>query len=221
MLIVPDARGHGRSARGQGETSIKQLASDVLQIMDTLNIEAAGFAGCSLGSSVGMYLGAQAPTRFEWLVLANAPARIPLPKETFEQGIADARAGAFPEMARGMIGNWLANATKAARPELADVLLEQMLQTEGDGFADAFAALRDSDRTGDLGMITAPALVITGEADHAFPPAAAQEMAAGIPGAHAAVIARAGHLAPAEQPERFAELIRDFVRGIPAAGNHR
>lgn len=216
-IVVPDARGHGHSARGDGETSIDQLADDIVAVLDSLGIERAGFVGCSMGSMVGMRLGAKHPERFEWLILANAPARIPLPPEMFDRGIAAARAGDFPNMARGMLSRWLAPGTEAERPGWFATLLEEMIEVDGDGFADVFAALRDSDRNDDLARIGVPALVVTGEFDEAFPPATAATMADAIPAAEVAVVARAGHLAPVEQPDAFAELVLGS-RKIPIHG---
>lgn len=207
-IILPDARGHGRSARGRGETSIDQLAEDIVSLLDAAGVDRAGYAGCSLGSAVGMRLGAAYPDRFAWLVLANAPARIMLPRERFDEGIAAARAGDFPRMARGMLSRWLVPGTEAERPELFAALLAQMTRADGDGFADAFAALRDSDRNGDLGHIRAPTLVITGEHDDAFPPDAAFAMAQAMGGGRVTVVPAAGHLVPVEQPGAFAELVR-------------
>jgi 3-oxoadipate enol-lactonase len=218
MLIVPDARGHGGSECGSGETSIAQLASDVLRILDMRSLEKVGLIGCSLGSTVGMYLGAHASSRFDWLILANAPAKIPLPVEAFDQAIAGARAGALPHMARDMLGRWLADATKAVNPDLLEILLNQMLETDGHGFANAFAALRNSDRNADLSLIEPPALVVTGEADHSFPPEAAQSMGNMIRGAQTAIILNAGHLAPAEQPRQFADAIERFLQNTATRG---
>lgn len=206
-LILPDARGHGRSARGHGETGVDQLAEDIVSLLDAAGVHRAGYVGCSLGSAVGMRLGAAYPDRFAWLVLANAPPRIRLPRERFDEGIAAARAGGFPGMARGMLSRWLVPGTEAERPDLFAALLAQMTQTDGDGFADVFAALRDSDRNGDLGHIRAPTLVVTGEFDEAFPSDAASAMAEAIAEARAIVVPAAGHLAPAEQPGTFADLV--------------
>lgn len=102
-MILPDARGHGASGRGQGETSIERLAQDVVEVMDALGVDSAGFAGCSMGGAVGMYLAASCPDRFAWFVFANAPARIALPRETFETGINAARTGGYGALVRGMM----------------------------------------------------------------------------------------------------------------------
>lgn len=210
-LVTPDARGHGGSARGTSEASISRLADDVIAVMDALHVEKAGFVGCSMGGMVGMHLAAAHPERINWLVLANAPARIPLPRELFDQRIAAARSGGYPELARGMLARWISPGAEAARPDWYAARLEEMLQTEGDGFADAFAALRDYDGDADLPRISAPALIVTGAFDGGFPPDAAAGVAAKIPGGEVAVIAGTGHLAPVESPHAFSDLVIAFA----------
>jgi 3-oxoadipate enol-lactonase len=71
------------------------------------------------------------------------------------------------------------------------------------------------DVTPDCARITAPTLVVTGEADldHVVPVAGSSEYARLIPNARTAVIARTGHLGTITRPEAFAALVRAFVRG--------
>jgi 3-oxoadipate enol-lactonase len=215
-LVIPDARGHGTSARGAGETSIDQLARDILSVMDALGIAKAGYVGCSMGSMVGMRLGAMRPERFNWLVLANAPARINLSRDVFDQRIAQARNGGFAHMAPAILARWLAPDTAGMRPDWFAARLDEMMATCGDGFADAFAALRDSDRSADLCEIGVPALVVTGAFDDSFPPEAAAALAQSIDGGQVSVVPRAGHLVPLEQPDVVATLVHN-LQATPAA----
>ena len=209
-LLIPDARGHGGSARGAGETSIEQLADDLLAIMEGRGVGAATVIGCSLGSATAMHFGAAHAERTTGLVLANAPARIPLPRERFDAMIAAARSGGYAELARGMLTRWLAPGAAAARPDWFADQEAAITRTDGDGFADAFAALRDSDRGDDLARIHLPLLVVTGEYDQAFDPAAAAAMARGVSDGECSVIGCAGHLAPLEQPDEFAARVHEF-----------
>lgn len=212
-LILPDARGHGASARGPGETRIERLADDVLEILDTLGIERAAVAGCSMGSATAMRLGAAEPGRIEWLILANAPARIPLPREQFDAVIAQARGRAYESLAQGMIARWIAPQTAQDRPEWVAARLAEMVETDADGFADAYAALRDSDRNADLAQIEQPTLVVAGELD-SFSPDQARSMASLLTNGRAVSVPDAAHLVPLEQPVAFANLLSSFAKEL-------
>jgi abhydrolase domain-containing protein 14 len=60
-----------------------------------------------------------------------------------------------------------------------------------------------------------PALVIWGERDRVFPVSQAKPLAAGFRSAEVVILAGARHPAYLDQPERFHQLLIDFVRGLP------
>src|SRR5687768_3319321 len=61
--VVIDSRGHGRSTRDARPFSYELMASDVLAVMDTLQIERAGLIGWSDGACTALILTDQAPKR--------------------------------------------------------------------------------------------------------------------------------------------------------------
>ena len=67
------------------------------------------------------------------------------------------------------------------------------------------------DRRGDLGKISVPTLVLVGEDDVITPPAVAKSLAEAIPGARLEVIAKAGHMAPYENPSVANAVILRFL----------
>ena len=62
-----------------------------------------------------------------------------------------------------------------------------------------------------LHRIRVPALVVAGEADGITAPAYGRAFAGLIPNARFAVIPEAGHLPHIEQPERFMQILDDFL----------
>lgn len=75
-----------------------------------------------------------------------------------------------------------------------------------------WAALPGYDLRPLLGGVTAPVLVIYGEADP-VPRAAAEAWASGYPNARLLVIRRAGHLSHVEQPSAYFSALDAFLRG--------
>jgi pimeloyl-ACP methyl ester carboxylesterase len=61
--IVIDSRGHGRSMRDDRPYSYELMASDVLAVMDTLQIDKAAFVGWSDGACTALVLADKAPER--------------------------------------------------------------------------------------------------------------------------------------------------------------
>ncbi|MCS5732994.1 alpha/beta fold hydrolase [Herbiconiux daphne] len=75
-VITLDLRGHGRSDKphSAGSYAMHLFAADVLAVLDALEIEAAHYAGYSLGGRVGFSLAAAHPGRLRSFVsLAGAP----------------------------------------------------------------------------------------------------------------------------------------------------
>ena len=67
-----------------------------------------------------------------------------------------------------------------------------------------------------LGEITVPTLVIVGELDEETPPAYSEELHAAIAGSRLEIISAVGHISPAEAPEHFNALVREFLGSLPA-----
>ena len=66
---------------------------------------------------------------------------------------------------------------------------------------------------GKLELISAPTVVVAGEADHVVPATAARDLARQIPSGELVLLPRAGHLLPQMQSGRLAEIIVQTVRG--------
>ncbi len=64
---------------------------------------------------------------------------------------------------------------------------------------------------GEIGGITVPTLVVVGADDRATPPAHAQRIAAGIPGAAMAIVPDCGHSSTLEQPAAITGLLSEFL----------
>ncbi|PYU28631.1 MAG: 3-oxoadipate enol-lactonase, partial [Acidobacteria bacterium] len=67
-ILRYDTRGHGLSGVAPGPYTQEQLGSDILALMDAIEIPRAHFCGLSMGGQVGIWLGANAPQRFARLV---------------------------------------------------------------------------------------------------------------------------------------------------------
>jgi len=63
QVIVIDSRGHGRSSRGAQPYGYELMASDVLGVMDKLNLHKAAIVGWSDGAIIGLSLAMSHPDR--------------------------------------------------------------------------------------------------------------------------------------------------------------
>lgn len=204
-VIVSDKRGHGLST-GVTPFSIDDLASDVLALADHLGLKRVAVVGLSIGGLIAQTLALKTPDRVAALVLTNTAARIGT-AESWHARIAAVETFGLRAIAEGVLARWFTPAFRAARPDELAAWRRMLLATPADGYAAACAALAEADLTAHVGAIKSPALVLAGDADEATPPDLVQATALAIPGANFALIPDCGHIPPAEQPARFADLV--------------
>jgi non-heme chloroperoxidase len=71
-VIAPDFRGHGASDKPVGGYQITELAADVLELMDALELRSAIIVGHSMGSFVAQAIAEHAPQRVAALALIGS-----------------------------------------------------------------------------------------------------------------------------------------------------
>jgi pimeloyl-ACP methyl ester carboxylesterase len=160
-------------------------------------------AGISMGGYLAFEIWRRAPERVRGLALVDTQARPDSPEATGRRrdAVALAQSGKFRQV--------LLNAFPlTVHPDhvnsaaLSDLNLRMSLANGVNAYANhQQAIITRPDSRPDLATITVPTTIIVGEGDRLTPPELSREMAALIPGATLEMIAQAGHLALAEQPE--------------------
>ena len=72
QCVVIDERGHGRSDKPQQGYAIKEMAADVITVLDALKIAKAVFVGNSIGGMITMQLNLDAPDRVAGNVIVSS-----------------------------------------------------------------------------------------------------------------------------------------------------
>ena len=212
-VVLLDNRGIGASDAPPGPYTVAEMAGDVLRVMDEAGLERAHVVGTSLGGMIAQELALSSPERVEKLVLVCAtpggPHAAPMPEVTVTL-LAEA-PGLEPFVAlRRFVENALA-------PDPPDETVERILahrlataQSPAAWMAQA-AAGAAFDAWDRLPELAAPTLVVHGTADVVVAPANAQLLAERIPGADIEWFEGCGHLLFWEEPERFVEVVGEFL----------
>ena len=207
-----DHRGHGRSPVGPGTYAIPDLAIDVLELLDRLEIERVAFCGLSLGGMVGICLGAYTPERLSSLVLCSTSAHYDDAGPYLERA-ASIRWAGTSAIAAEVVAGWFTPEWAAAHPEMVEQATQMIAQTSDDSYATCCAAIAGWDGRRLIGRITTPTLVLAGSQDERTPVTPhAKTLAAGIYRAKLEVLDGA-HLAPIEQADRANRLIAKHAAG--------
>jgi len=177
-LIVPDLRGHGRSTHAGGPFTFRQLAVDMIGLMDSLRITRFKAIGVSMGAKALLHLATIQPERVEAMVVVSA-------------------APYFPETTRALM-----RAAAAASHDDQDWTRMRQWHRQGDDQIRAIWAMPEqlandyedmSFTPPRLGRIQASTLIVHGDRDPLYPVALALEMHAAIPQSHLWVVPNGGH----------------------------
>ena len=74
QLIIPDCRGHGRTTNPSDELTGRQVALDVFELLDHLNIEHIKGIGYSAGGTALLHMATQQPERIQSMILISTTA---------------------------------------------------------------------------------------------------------------------------------------------------
>jgi 3-oxoadipate enol-lactonase len=208
-IIRYDRRGHGKSDVGTTPYSMERFGRDVLAILDDLNIETTHWCGLSMGGMVGQWLGANAPKRFNKMVLANTSSYYPDPTN-WDNRIKTLNEGGFDAIADGVMNAWFTADFREREPQTVAKMKSMLVATPLQGYLACCEALRTLDQRALLPTITNSTLVIAGRQDPATPLAAGEFIRSQIPRANLTIL-DAAHISNVEQSHAFTDAVIGFL----------
>jgi 3-oxoadipate enol-lactonase len=213
QVFAPDLRGHGQSSWDRDTFTIKDLARDVAEAMDSLSLPSAHVVGMSMGGSVAATFAGLFPERVKSLTLADTtawygPNAINAWAERAEKAVSVPR----DKQLNFQVDRWFSEQFRAGRREEVERISRIFVATDSQAHAAASHAMGYLDSRRLLRSITARTLVLVGEQDYATPPAMAQQLADSIEHSSLLVLPALRHLSLIERPE-LASTVRDHLRG--------
>ncbi|MFI8320042.1 alpha/beta fold hydrolase [Streptomyces sp. NPDC085529] len=212
-VIGPDYPGTGRTERATAPLTLDGLADELVATAVEEGQDTFAIAGYSLGSPVAIRAATRHPDRVTALVLTAGFAH-PNPRfllaATLWRDLL--RAGNPDQLAAfvSLIG-LSAPVLDAIGQDDLDTALKATAAAVPPGTPEHLDLVIDVDVRADLAALTVPTLVISTTLDQLVTPHHHRQLAEAIPNSRYAEIAT-GHLPFVEQPERWATLIRDFLR---------
>ena len=213
-VVLFDNRGIGESDAPAGPYSVRLMAEDAAAVLDAADLDKAHVVGTSLGGMVALQLALDRPERVDRLVLActtsGGAGAAAMPDRTVR--LMQEAPLLPPETAlRRFVENAFASDPDS---RLVERIMEHRLATAQPPTAWAAQAAAGAtfdvwDRVGD---VRHPTLVLTGDEDAVVDPRNSELLAERIPNARLAVIPGTGHLFFWEEPDRFVDLVTEFLR---------
>jgi pimeloyl-ACP methyl ester carboxylesterase len=220
-VVAPDLRGFGGSRATAGAVAMEQFADDLAAMLDGLDVaEPVVFCGLSMGGYIALEFWRKYASRLRAMILCDTKAAADSAEAAATRcKTADRVESEGPAfMAETMLPRIFGLTTQAAAADCVEATRRVIVGGSRDGIAAAsrgMAARRDfSDR---LGAIQCPVLVVVGENDILTTPDSMRELARGVAHGQFALIPRAGHMAPLEQPDAVNARIEQFMEQLSNA----
>ncbi len=216
-VIAYDQRDCGASEGTHEAASLADLAVDACALLDALGCSSAHVFGTSFGGRLAQVLALNHPSRVRRLALAGTWA-LGRDYADVNPRAAEIRAlrTRLPESARELAGWFFPASALEARPALLEVFSKARAATERSQRRTRTVA---SPVTGDVSRISAPTLLLAGDADRVVPMEATRAMAQVLPHARFQLLPDVGHVAAMQAPGVLAAALIDFFLAEPGKGS--
>ncbi len=198
LVLAPDLRAHGKSVLNQGGMSIREMAEDILAMLDDADVDRAHLAGCSHGAVIALHLARMSPERVASITVTSIPDLAE--PDVIEYG-KQFVSSVYPRLEAELAEIHGSRAEGYVR-EILLASFRQSLESPPDDHLDALA------KADEIGV---PTLVLGGDRDPVMPPTQALRLARRINGAEFGILPQTGHLAHRESPVLYTEHVRDFI----------
>jgi pimeloyl-ACP methyl ester carboxylesterase len=227
-VIAVDQRGHGRSRTGRDRADLTRLGTDLLTVLEALDIRGAIVVGHSMGGMVLLRLLADRPETLServagvglvatsggplgrlpyWELLARTLARLASLRLRRLDGVG---RGLLPP---GDLAYLIARASFGAAPQPAHVELTRTIidDTSAAVVGELLGDVMTVDLSSRLGAVDLPALVLVGTRDNLTPPWHARGLVAALPRAELLTLPGCGHMVMLERREELAAALERFA----------
>jgi pimeloyl-ACP methyl ester carboxylesterase len=193
--VLIDSRGHGRSTRDARPFTYELMASDVLALMDKLNLEKPALIGWSDGACTALVLSSEAPTRVAGVFFFACNMDPSGTKEV-----------EFSPTLKRCFGRHVKDYERlSATPD------------QFDEFSEAVGLMQKTQpnySANDLAQISVPVAIVHSEHDEFIKREHAEYLAQSIPNAEFIYLPGVSHFAPLQRPKQFNAAMLAFLGKI-------
>lgn len=224
-VLAPDLPGYGDSDRPDAPYSLDYYCAIVSALVDEWGLDRFDLGGLSMGGGIALDYTLAHPDRVRRLILVDTYGIQPdYPPQWLSYLLVNMPliteltylATRSRALTRASLGQLVRTPGALTDTLVDEVMAESRKPRAGKAFnvLQKHETLRTGLRTNymsQLGQITAPTLIIHGEADTLVPTRYAREACRMIPDCRLEVLEGAGHWAQRDQPGKFTGLVRKFL----------
>jgi N-formylmaleamate deformylase len=208
-VVLPDARGHGKSGVPANGYRYENLAADVVGLMAALGLTAPVLLGHSMGGMTAAVVASQNPRLLKGLVLVDPTFLTPQrQRDVHESDAAEQHRRTLGRPKEELVAE-LRRRHERRSPEIVDLIAQARLQTD----VRAFDVLTppNPDYRQLIEGLAVPSLLVIGDLGAVVSREVAADLAQLNRRLRVEQIVDAGHGIPYDQPERLATVVRAFL----------
>lgn len=209
--IAVSQRGHGDSDKPEGGYRIRDFASDVLDLLDRLDVARAVVVGHSSHGLVAQRFAIDHPERTAGIVLESSFAALRGNRD-LEKFVRSRIATLSDPIDPDFVREFQAGTFHKPLPRsFIDAAVMDSLKVPARVWKAAFEGLLQEDHTSELREIVVPTLIVWGDQDSLITRGQQDELFSAIPRSELLVYEGMGHSPHWEEPRRFADDLAAFV----------
>lgn len=213
--IAYDVRGLGESYVGDGQYTMEFYVDDLFSIINELKLVKPVLCGLSMGGYIALRAVERSQETFSALILCNTKSEADDNSTKLKRSanINTINTEGIKKFVDNFVPNCFADETMEEQKDLFISVLNKCYNQNPIGVKGAILAIMSrTDTTLFLPQIKIPTLILCGSFDKLTPPQVMRTISEKIPDSEFAIIPRAGHMSPLENPNAVNDLIKGFIR---------
>lgn len=215
FCVAYDIRGLGESYVGDGQYTMEAYVDDLFSVVSELKLDKPVLCGLSMGGYIALRAMERNQSLFGGLILCDSRSEADNNEGKLKRAatINQINTQGLDSFVEPFVKFCFAEETPAEQPHVFNTTLKNALRNSALGVKGAtIALLSRTDTTPVLSEINIPTLVIVGSFDRLTPPTVMRDIAEKIKDSEFAIVPRAGHMSPIENPAAVNDLIIGFLK---------
>ncbi|MCX6168867.1 MAG: alpha/beta hydrolase [Ignavibacteriales bacterium] len=215
FCVAYDVRGLGESVVGDGQYTMEAFVDDLFSVIKELKLKKPVLCGLSMGGYIALRAVERDQFIFAGLILCDTKSEADDDTARLKRaaGINQINSGELIKFVDAFVTNCFAPETPKENEKMFLTTLFKAHKHDPIGVKGGIIAIMSrTDTSSYLSKIKLPTLVLCGSFDTLTPPVVMRHLAERIPGSEFAIIPRAGHMTPIENPDSVNDLILGFLK---------